>query len=48
MSQQYNKNIKRRRRKAYIKRKREALKQRSAKKPGAKPAAAAETSTPAA
>ncbi|MBI5684651.1 MAG: hypothetical protein HZC54_06195 [Verrucomicrobia bacterium] len=48
MSQQYNKKIKQRRRKAYIKRKREALKQRAAKKPGAKPAAAAETAKPAA
>ncbi|MFA6561660.1 MAG: hypothetical protein WCV00_07095 [Verrucomicrobiia bacterium] len=48
MSQQYNKKIKQRRRKAYIKRKKEALKQRVAKKPGAKPAAAAESAKSAA
>lgn len=45
MSQQYNKNIKRSRRKAYLKRKKQAVKQRTAKKPGAKPAAA-ETAKP--
>lgn len=48
MSQQYNKKIKQRRRKAYLKRQKEALKQRVTKKPGAKPAAAAETAKPAA
>jgi len=42
MSQQYNKVIKQRRRKAYIKRKKQALKQRVTKKSGAKPAAAAD------
>lgn len=48
MSQQYNKYIKRRRRKAYIKRKKETLKQRAVKKPGAKATAAADAAKPAA
>jgi hypothetical protein len=46
MSQQYNKVIKRSRRKAYLKRRKQALKQRAAKKSGAKPAAAAESTAP--
>ena len=41
MSQQYNKVIKRSRRKAYLKRRKQALKLRAAKKSGAKPSAAA-------
>lgn len=48
MSQQYNKVIKQRRRKAYLKRKKQALKQRAVKKSGAKPQAAADTAKPAA
>lgn len=47
MSQQYNKVIKRSRRKAYLKRRKQALKQRVGKKSGTK-AAAAESATPAA
>jgi len=46
MSQQYNKVIKQRRRKAYLKRQKEARKQRAVKKAGPKPAA--EATTPAA
>ena len=42
MGQQYNKGIKKRRRKAYIKRKKQALKQRTVKKSGAKASASAE------
>lgn len=48
MSQQYNKVIKRSRRKAYLKRRKQALKQRTVKKSGAKPSAAAESAKPSA